>query len=223
MSSTGVLDDLVLTEFGISLMLDQAVTHLMTPEFLSLNAIVPPNWSAVYPVISSRDLAEVQYNSGLVVRANANEVGFICVVGDGLAETGALCAGVAGSFVERMLGLEYSSVRVDFHGHVMLPDDIPGIVGVGPKFMGVDPVVDSSNRYALPNGAALDFMAREVGRFSEDYIDCVDFSLLTTYVALSREARGGGDWALEVINGWAQPLEYFLGLVELFWGQHVVS
>ena len=215
-------EDIELTEFGIGLMPDQTVVHLVTPQFLSLNGIVPQSWSVVYPVIANRQMAEVQYENGLVVRADANEVGFVRGVVDNGIDTGLLCARVAGGFVGQMPGLEYGRVRFDLYGHVMLPDEKPGIFGIGPELLGSVPVVDCALRYNVADNLVVDFFAREVGKLSQDYIDCVEFRLLAAHFAGPGDVETGSNWAIGVLDGWSQPLDYFFSLVDSFWEQHVV-
>ena len=211
------------TEFGIGLMSDQAVAHLITPDFLVLNRIVPENWPVNYPVIANSEMAEIGYANGLAVKAEVSEVGFIYAEEDALPGAASLCARVAERFVRKMFGLDYEGVRFDTYGFIMLPEGIGGIHDIGSPLEGVLPVIGHEARYNLENGLTIEFFARESSRFDEQFIDCVDFRALSTHRSGHDGYQAGREWVEEVIASWEEPLHYFVELVEAFWNLHLVD
>ena len=222
MTSTDLpsLGDMTLTEFGIGLMPDQPVARLITPEFLSVNGIVPEDWPVAHPVITAADGAEVGYANGFVVRADAGEVGFIYEVPDALPDAALLCARVASTFVGKMPGLLYERVRFDIHGFVMMPEGSPGIRNIGTDWEGVAPIIGHEAHYNLGDGMSVDFFARETSRDHERYIDSVDFRALFTYG--TDGGMGNSEWVIEVVAEWESDLRDFAALVEAFWNRHLV-
>ncbi len=214
------LGDLVLTEFGIGLMPDHGVTHLLTPTFLSLNGIVPEDWAVLHPVVTTAESAEIGYTNGFVVRADAGEVGFIYDVPNALPEAAVLCARVSTIFVGRMPGLLYERVRFDVHGFVMMPEGSPGIRNIGTDWQNTLPIIAHEARYSLNDGMMVDFFAREVSRVQERFIDCVDFRAVSTYV-IGADVDSS-EWVKELVAGWESELQNFAALVAAFWDRHLV-
>ena len=209
------------TEFGIGLMPDQTIVHLITPDFLVLNQIVPEDWALNYPVIANRAMAEIAYGNGLVVKAEVGEIGFIHATEEALPGAASLCARVARQFVRRMFGLGYESVRFDTYGFVMLPEGIGGIQNIGSPMGGELPIIGHEARYNLADGLTIEFFAHESSRFDERFIDCVDFRALSTYVAEDDRTSARHDWVDEVISNWEEPLHHFVDLVKGFWELHL--
>lgn len=208
-------------EFGIGLLTDQAVAHLITPDFLVINRIVPEDWVVNYPVIANRGRAEIGYENGLVVKAEAGEVGFIYAGEDVAPSVGLVCAGVAERFVRMMFGLGYVGVRFDTYGFIMLPEGMYGVHNIGSPLEGVLPVIGHEARYNLEGGLTVEFFAREDSRFDERFIDCVNFRALSTYVPEDETPLAGREWVQEIVSGWEEPLYQFVDLVEGFWGSHI--
>lgn len=147
------------------------------------SGVVPKEWQVVEQDRTRRNILELEYDSGLVVRRTARAIGFNLSVDPttDLLPHIELSNRIVDRFLTTHPALSVKEFAIQCSGYTMMPDGSPGIRNIGLPLENVVPIISFHGGYDLRD-RELEFHIRETSRDS-DRINCLDFSVETNYFA----------------------------------------
>ena len=214
--------ELVYTEYSVSLVASLHLAAFVNPNFLSYNGIIPDGWRPQTPVIIGQNTADIEYDNGIAVRANNDEVGFALIAEVAPLSDVELCIAVAHRFLSSLPGVHYESIMTDVQGYAMLPDGCPGVMNIGSRFKGVLPVISHEAVYTVPDHETR-FYVQENTRTNGNQIDCLDLRARTTrFVPPASRDPASSPFIAEALENWNDEVEGFNELAANFINLHIL-
>ena len=214
---------IVYTEYYVRLMSSINLAAFVNPNFLLYNGIIPDSWRHQPPAIMTQNTADIEYDNGVAVRGNNDEVGFALVAEVAPLSDVELCIEVARRFLDEIPGVEYESIMTDVQGYAMLPDGCPGIMNIGSEFNGVLPVISHEAVYTAP-GRETRFHVQEDARANPDLIDCLELRARTThFIPPAHRNPARSSLIKETLGNWSDALNGFNELATNFINLHILE
>ncbi len=215
--------EIVYTEYYVSLVSSLHIATFVNPNFLSYNGIIPDDWRPQTPVIIGQNTADIEYDNGIAIRANNDEVGFALIAEVAPLSDVELCISVAHRFLNGLPGVQYESITTDVQGYAMLPEGCPGVMNIGSRFQGILPVISHEAVYTAPDHETR-FYVQENNRTNDSRIDCLDLHVRTTYVIPPAFRDPGSDpFISDALGNWNNHITGFEKLATNFIDRHILG
>ena len=211
---------LVCTRYWVTMDPTDLAPTMLTPDFLRYNEIVPVHWNLERPVFVSPDFTEMVFDSGLTVQVEYGEVEFAVAVDDWPGSGVGICNQVVRYFLSILPGLDLTGFSVGIEGYAFIPDGCPGIVNIGTPLEGQLPVVSYSSRFFFPD-RRLTFEVREVSRGGSQYINCLDFRLLSSCSVDLFPDEFLSNILVDSLEEWEDLFKEFVQLSTGFYSRHI--
>ncbi len=211
---------LVCTRYWVTVDPTDLVPTMLTPDFLRYNEIVPVHWNLEKPVFVSPEFTEMVFDSGFTVQVEDGEVEFAVAVDDWPGSEVGICNQVVRYFLRVLPGLDLAGFSVGIGGYALIPDGCPGIVNIGTSLEGQLPVVSSSSRFFFPD-RRVTFEVSEVSRGGSEYINCLDFRLLSSCSVDLFPDESLSNILVDSLEEWEELFEEFVQLATGFYSRHI--
>ena len=215
--------EIVYTEYYVGLVSSLHIAAFVNPNFLSYNGIIPDDWRPQTPVIIGQNTADIEYDNGIAVRANNDEVGFALIAEVAPLSDVELCIAVAHRFLNSLPGVQYESIMTDVQGYAMLPEGCPGVMNIGSRFQGILPVISHEAVYTAPDHETR-FYVQENTRTNVNQIDCLDLRTRSThFVPPAHRNPANTPFISEALENWIDEIAGFNELATHFINLHILE
>ena len=172
------------------------------------------------PVFASPDFTGMVFDSGFTVEVEEAGVEFSVSVDDSLGPEVGICNDVVRRFLAVLPELALTGFSIGIEGYALIPDGCRGIVNIGTSLDGQLPVVSHRSQFYFYDRDVA-FRVREVSREGGEFINSLDFRLLTTYPAGSFPEDSLSSILEETLEEWGELLEDFVQLATGFYLRHI--
>ena len=212
--------EFVCTRYWVVLDPTDPVLPVLTPDFLYYNEIVPGHWKWEKPIFVSPDFTEIVFDSGLTMQVDKETAEFSVPVDDSLGPEADICNDVVRRFLDVVPGLDLTGFSRGIEGYALMPDGCPGIVNIGTSLEGQLPVVSHCSVFSFPE-RRVTFRVREVSRHDLQYINCLDFRLLSSCSVDLFPDESLSSILVETLDEWQELFEEFVQLATGFYSRHI--